>query len=103
MSKDNGTWILQTATDSGKAEYRVIQAHAIENIVNRNGTPNCRSLVDYFDKAKIFLDRAEAEVYALRIETEVASEYGVAVIRDFMDYFFEDIKERANGQNVGGR
>ncbi len=88
MSKDDGTYILQTRADkSGSIEYRVAHVHAIENI--------------YSDKSLIYTIFSDSQVYnklekaieeARKIDAGFFSHYGVLVINDFRENRWPEIE-----------
>jgi len=104
MSADNGTYVLATCDEEGYSEFRVIQAHAIENIYDsKTGKPNLPVLIEYFGKAKVFLDQKKAMCYANTLEDELGTEHGICFIPDFAMYIFSEIEERLNGQAINNR
>jgi hypothetical protein len=91
MSADNGVYILHTKGP----EFRVAYHQAIDNIYGNfnddtghwDGDPY--KIVEYFEKAPVFLDINSAWDYAEKLaENYDYLEYGVCQINDFNDFDF---------------
>lgn len=108
MSADNGVYVLVSRgpkTGHGrhahrKTEYRVIHAHAIENIYAQDystGDPeptlNRQMVLKFFGEARVFTNRELATAYAQGLhdgwESRVGYvEYGIVIIDEFADLPF---------------
>lgn len=85
MSADNGIYILKSPVENGKGfEFRVIEAQAIENIMDSYGV-NSEHLIKYFGEAEV-LDEQQAHEKAFQMEHEIYQseipilEYGIRTI-----------------------
>lgn len=97
MSLDNGTYVLQTSDGKGSVEFRVAQAHAVENIFDeRKGQ---KVLVEIFKESPAIADIMSAMDIAHKIENQEETEHGVLLITHFREISFEEI-ERASNEAV---
>lgn len=105
MSDDSGVYILQTKGP----EYRVILAHAIDNIYgewdqeNRLFRPNVAQIIEYFGTCRVFENLEDAWDMAEHMEvTKGPTEYGPALIREFDGVDFQWMVEE-HGKIISGR
>lgn len=102
MSSDNGTYILQTISDDGTPEFRIIHCQAIDNIYGQyinestSWSPDPKMIVEYFGESKVYTDLEQAWDEAFKLdESHDWSQDGVCLITTFSQYTFKDFYDKA--------
>lgn len=103
MSSENGIYILKTFDE--RITYRVALCSNIEDIYGKYNeqseryAPNPEKIVQYFHKAKVFLDIENAIDYAQALDNEMElTDNGVCLISEFSDFSFSDFGDACDGQ-----
>ncbi|MDR3503026.1 MAG: hypothetical protein P4L79_10645 [Legionella sp.] len=88
MSADNFVAVLQT--EDG---FRVIKAHAFENLLNKDGGYDNQKVYDAFNGQEFFLESIPAFIYANKLEESDRdhTEYGIFVV-PFKQITFDKLK-----------
>ena len=76
MSADDGVYIGMYKVDEVEV-YSVVHGH-MPNTLN-----NPKMFDRAFETGKLFLDKAQACLYAVELQSRVWSEYGVRMVEDF--------------------
>lgn len=102
MSADTGTYILQSTTDDGTPEFRIVHCQSIDNIygqyINESSSwsPDPKNIVEYFGQSEVYTNLEQAWDEAFKLdESKGWSEDGVCLITSFSQYNFKDFHDKA--------
>lgn len=97
MSKEKGTYIIQTKGENGP-EFRVAQTTSVDTLFNEyipeteKWSPNIEKVVEAFGGSKPYGNLEEAWDAAGVLDDAVPTEFGVSLITDFENYNFIELK-----------
>ena len=107
MSADNGTYILQTTSDDGTPEFRIMHCQAIDNkqalvmfygqyiSESTSWSPDPKNIVDCFGKSKVYTELEQAWDEAFKLdESHDWSQDGLCLISEFSQYNFKDFYDK---------